>query len=669
MGYQNHLVDVQNQNRTGQTFLSSNENISKKRQPRRSSCALVDAQRHASVPEFGALLKRDVRLVTKLPVTSANRDDVNALRRELSQLNLNLKAFESFPELRSTVSKSRPSSRMKGRRLVGDQKSISAPQAFGASGASHYPALLGGKVQSHHQASPFVSTPERNRSRSRSRMKTKDNYQRGSKLVNDRMSSMPAVEVNRKPISAPHIFDDDASASDGSDCAVLQNEDRTCRYRGESKLILTGGRNVLSRPVSADMRRLAQDAKNKSHDLHSQIDMANAPFVQGHDQSSREPSTNGDKKVKGFLKSSISTGTFQKQPQNDPRTFAGGGRNVLSRPVSADMRRLAQDAKNKARDLHSQIDMANAPFVQGHDQSSREPSTNGDKKVKGFLKRSLSIGTFQKQPQNDPITFDPSNIAEFGEWFEHCRETRVLRKLHNFNESQRDSQIYLKRQARKAYSPSDDVLFMKHIEAEEKCMREATRPLPSNSRKSPIIRDAVRLQESRVLSKNGDDNGLTMRFPQHILIIVKFLPGNCKCCDCGSPDGKANRKQITWASVAHGTIHCEECAFRHMTQGRENEIKNLENDLDWTFSEIVSMLEGGNAAFLLDIHCKKGTSSDADSTLPLPALSHGDFNAIYSSRSSLQYRKMLGEKVLKISNGDKAMLAFSEQHSIFGAAT
>jgi hypothetical protein len=52
-----------------------------------------------------------------------------------------------------------------------------------------------------------------------------------------------------------------------------------------------------------------------------------------------------------------------------------------------------------------------------------------------------------------------------------------------------------------------------------------------------------------------------------------------------------------------------------MCNGRENEIKSFETDLDWTFSEIVSMLEGGNAAFLLEMHCKKGTRGDADSTL------------------------------------------------------
>ena len=81
------------------------------------------------------------------------------------------------------------------------------------------------------------------------------------------------------------------------------------------------------------------------------------------------------------------------------------------------------------------------------------------------------------------------------------------------------------------------------------------------------------------------------------------------------------------------------------------------------------MLEGGNAAFLLEMHCKKGTRGDADSTLTAPVLPHGNFNAIYTSQSISQYRNMLRKKILKVSNGSKALLAFSKEHSLFGIAT
>lgn len=253
-------------------------------------CA-IDAQRHASdaVPEL------NVRLAMKLPLTSANGDDVDALRREL--IKSNLVVFESFPDLRSR--RSRSGSRMKGRRLVGDQKSISATHTFdgerSASGTSRHPDLLG-KVESHHQASEtkiistseLASTSRRNMSRSRSRMK--DYNQRDSKSVND--LSMPADEVDRKSIWAPHLFDDDDSASGSSDCAVLQN-----------KRMLTRGSNVLSRALSADKERLTQDSSNKSRDLHSKIDFENALIVQGRDQSPREPPTKGDNKNERLPKS------------------------------------------------------------------------------------------------------------------------------------------------------------------------------------------------------------------------------------------------------------------------------------------------------------------------------------------------------------------------------
>jgi hypothetical protein len=382
------------------------------------------------------------------------------------------------------------------------------------------------------------------------------------------MSSAPADAANRKLILSQQLFDDDASGSDGSNCAVLPNNALTLRNTGENKLMMTGGSNDLSRSLHTVSKRLTQDSKNKSRDFHSAIDIADAPFVQGHYQSPRELPTNGDTKMKGFL--------------------------------------------NKSSHL---------------------------------------IGKFRKQPQDVlPEYNDPRTFAEFGEWFEHCRDTGVLRKLHGLHESQQDSQSYLKRHAKEPYSPSYDAVFRKHIEEEEKCMREATRPISSNSWKSPIIQDALRLKESHVLSKNGDENGLSMRFPRHILIIMRFLPGNCKCCDCGSPDGNVSGKQITWASIALGTIICDDCAFRHMIEGRENEIKNLETDLDWKCTDVISMLEGGNENFLLETCCIHGKGRDTSIVTPGPAVSYGDINGIYSSRSSHQYRKMLRNKVLKVLN-------------------
>ena len=94
--------------------------------------------------------------------------------------------------------------------------------------------------------------------------------------------------------------------------------------------------------------------------------------------------------------------------------------------------------------------------------------------------------------------------------------------------------------------------------------------------------------------------------------------------------------------------------FRHMNEGRENEIKNFETDLDWKFIDIISMLEGGNDNFLLKMCCTDGKGRDASIVTPGPAVSYGDINGIYSSRASLRYRKMLRKKVLKVYNSGNA---------------
>ena len=50
------------------------------------------------------------------------------------------------------------------------------------------------------------------------------------------------------------------------------------------------------------------------------------------------------------------------------------------------------------------------------------------------------------------------------------------------------------------------------------------------------------------------------RFPMACLEILKSLPGNNSCVDCGKahPD---------WASVTYGTLICLQCSGRHRSMG------------------------------------------------------------------------------------------------------
>ena len=160
---------------------------------------------------------------------------------------------------------------------------------------------------------------------------------------------------------------------------------------------------------------------------------------------------------------------------------------------------------------------------------------------------------------------------------------------------------------------------------------------------------ATRLHEIHAFCDNGGENEISIQIPEHISTTIQQLPGNSRCCDCGSPFKDTNKKELlTWASIAHGTIICGRCAFRHLCGGREKEMKSFDSS-DWTFIDILSMLEGGNETFLSEISLIKGIDGNTNDLSPACTLSYGDyFNEIYFSQSTSSYKKRLREKVLNI---------------------
>lgn len=84
------------------------------------------------------------------------------------------------------------------------------------------------------------------------------------------------------------------------------------------------------------------------------------------------------------------------------------------------------------------------------------------------------------------------------------------------------------------------------------------------------------------------------RFPPKLMLILRSLGGNKNCIDCGA------RKQLVWASVAFGTVMCEDCAFSHIATGLDEDctsIRSLEKH-KWGLSDTLALLEGGNDRFL-----------------------------------------------------------------------
>merc|ERR1712048_1409305 len=73
------------------------------------------------------------------------------------------------------------------------------------------------------------------------------------------------------------------------------------------------------------------------------------------------------------------------------------------------------------------------------------------------------------------------------------------------------------------------------------------------------------------------------------LSIIKALPGNDKCADCG-------RNEPRWASVSFGTTFCLECSGIHRSLGVHiSFVRSIHMD-SWTDYQLSIMKKGGNAA-------------------------------------------------------------------------
>mmetsp|Transcript_19831 Transcript_19831/g.28759 ORF Transcript_19831/g.28759 Transcript_19831/m.28759 type:complete len:210 (+) Transcript_19831:73-702(+) len=77
-------------------------------------------------------------------------------------------------------------------------------------------------------------------------------------------------------------------------------------------------------------------------------------------------------------------------------------------------------------------------------------------------------------------------------------------------------------------------------------------------------------------------------FPPACYQLLTSIQGNSQCVDCGDCDPQ-------WASVTYGTLLCLRCSGRHRSMGvKVSFVRSIHMD-SWTPSQILSMLEGGNA--------------------------------------------------------------------------
>jgi hypothetical protein len=76
-------------------------------------------------------------------------------------------------------------------------------------------------------------------------------------------------------------------------------------------------------------------------------------------------------------------------------------------------------------------------------------------------------------------------------------------------------------------------------------------------------------------------------FPPACLSLLKSLPGNQKCIDCGEHDPQ-------WATVSYGALLCLNCCGKHRSLGVQvSSVRSVTMD-HWSHYQVLSMLEGGN---------------------------------------------------------------------------
>ncbi|KAL7574997.1 hypothetical protein ACA910_010815 [Epithemia clementina (nom. ined.)] len=113
------------------------------------------------------------------------------------------------------------------------------------------------------------------------------------------------------------------------------------------------------------------------------------------------------------------------------------------------------------------------------------------------------------------------------------------------------------------------------------------------------------------------------RFPSTCRRLVRSLPGNNRCLDCGAANPE-------WASVTYGCLLCLRCSGRHRSYGVAlSTVRSIDMD-HWTHTQILAMLEGGNEQ-LKSFYERHGMGSLVDKR--------------YHTKASLFYRSNLQRHV------------------------
>ncbi|GFH59071.1 hypothetical protein CTEN210_15547 [Chaetoceros tenuissimus] len=283
----------------------------------------------------------------------------------------------------------------------------------------------------------------------------------------------------------------------------------------------------------------------------------------------------------------------------------------------------------------------------------KKPKFSSSASVKSFTSskgkksysRYVSIESIQKELRpHYPDDRPPSSFKDFDAWMEHCRDIIALRRRSKIAPNRKDPLRPMVQEDSLKYKPTNDISFMCDIERENNLIGFKPSSKSEEQGISPFLAAVTQLKED---SSNSHLLDTSMK---NLLSIVKLLPGNERCCDCGRFDGETPSVKILWASVSHATLLCGECAFRHVTDGlQQSNIKSFgeDGDTNWNVDEVLTMLEGCNDAFQSYILKQNKKNNRSIMYGGLLSCTNGKLKHLYESTIVRQYRKDLAKKALK----------------------
>merc|ERR1719262_1711374 len=127
--------------------------------------------------------------------------------------------------------------------------------------------------------------------------------------------------------------------------------------------------------------------------------------------------------------------------------------------------------------------------------------------------------------------------------------------------------------------------------------------------------------------KIGGCNDVGAPFPAGCRKLLRSLPGNNKCVDCGN-------RNPDWASVTYGVLLCVNCSGRHRSYGvATSRVRSVSMDT-WSHSQILAMLEGRNEQ--LDSFYRRHDMGETNSAV---------FERRYQTKAARFYRKNMEKHV------------------------